>query len=292
VNERDFNELRGEVDELRRRLDEHGALLRRTHQGVTGLADSVGQVVSRQRRRDRGVNLNSFVAYLLFTLLIGTGFFALYRSRAGDLVDGRDAAVRERDEARARVTELLGEVAERDAAAQAAHDYYALLRDNRRGDAISRYPEVERSQLTPTERELFAAGVQRARSEMVDAGYLSGLDAYRQGEHERAISELSTALAYEDEGPRAAQMRYYLGLALAAQGDHAGAARALELSLAGRIDKSGVTDARFHLAAALEALGDHERARAEYDRFAGAHPGNPLAGSARRKSAQLARPSH
>jgi nucleoside-diphosphate-sugar epimerase len=79
VQER-LDELGGEVDALRVRLDDQAAMLRRTHAVVTGLAESLGKVVASQRRRERGINLNSFVAYMLFT----TRSFCY----VDDLVDG------------------------------------------------------------------------------------------------------------------------------------------------------------------------------------------------------------
>lgn len=281
--------LRDEVDSIRRRLDEQGALIRRTHTAVTSLAESLGKVVVSQRKRERWLNLNSFVAYTLFTVLLGGGFFMLYHERAGDLSAARETAVEERDSARTEVGRLREEISERDAAEKVAQEYYALLRDNRRAEAIARYPEMEEEKLTPTERALFAEGVKQARAEIVDAGYLAGLDAYRGGDFDTAASELRTALAYEDEGPRAAQMRYYLGLSFYKKADYENAARQLELSIAGRVDQSGVVDARFYLAASLEKSHRIEEARAEYDKFASAHPTHPWSMMARRRSAQLAR---
>jgi TolA-binding protein len=281
--------MRDEVDALRRRLDEQGALIRRTHTAVTSLAESLGKVVSGQHRRERWINLNSFVAYTLFTVLLGGGFFMLYHERADDLLDAREAAVHERDRARSESLSLREELDEREAAQKQAQEYFTLLRDERRAEAVARYPEIEGIRLTPTERALFAEGVKDARAQIVDAGYLSGLDAYRAGDMDRAATELRTALAYEDEGPRAAQMRYYLGLSFYKKAEYDSAARQLELSIAGRVDQSGVVDARFYLASALEKSGQLEQARSEFEKFASAHPLHPWAVTARRRSAQLAR---
>ena len=281
--------LREDVDGLRRRLDEQGALLRRTNTAVTSLADSLGKVVNGQRKRERWVNLNSFVAYTLFTVLLGGGFFMLYDQRAKDLLTARDKAVGERDTAKQEIAALRSAASERDTAEKAALEYYQLLRDNRRSEAIALYPDLEDRQLTPTERAVFAEGVKGARAEIVDAGYLTGLDAFRAGDLDKAVTELRTALAYEAEGPRAAQMRYYLGLSYYKKADYDAAARQLELSLAGRVDQSGVTDVRFYLATCLENIGQLEQARTEYDKFASANPNHEWTVTARRRSAQLAR---
>lgn len=282
-------DLAADVDALRVRLDDQGAMLRRTHQAVVGLAESVGKMVAHQRRRERGLNLNSFVAYTIFTLLLGGGFFMLYSARAGDLVAARDAALKGREEVRARVGLLETELTAREQAASAALAYYQLLREDRHAEAVARYPEIERQELTPTEAALFASGVEQARNQLVDAGYLAGLDAFRAGDLDKAGSELRTALAYEDNGPRAAQMRYYLGVTLFKQKDHEAAVRQLELAIAGRAEQHGALDVRYYLAAALEGMGEVEQARAEYERFAASQPKLPQAWTARRRAAQLSR---
>ena len=79
-------------------------------QDALKLAESVGKLVISQRRRERWLNVNSFGAYLLFTLVLGGAFLTLYRSRAKDLVHGRNAAVGERDTARSRAATLEAQV--------------------------------------------------------------------------------------------------------------------------------------------------------------------------------------
>jgi tetratricopeptide (TPR) repeat protein len=282
------DDLRADLDALRRRLDDHGVVQRKTQQALAELAESVGKLVVSQRRRERWLNVNSFGAYLLFTLVLGGAFLTLYRSRARDLVRGRDAAVTERDAARARAQTLEGQLAARDQGSERAHAYFKLLQEGKRVEAVSRYGELDPAALTPTEREVLAAGQKKAREELVDAGYLGGLDAAKVGDHAKAIAELKKALAYEEEGPRAAQMRYYLGVALVKTGEPDKARRELELALAGRVEQTGAVDARYWLASGLEAAGELALARTEYDRFASAQPQHPLSVSARRKAMTLA----
>ena len=289
MNNQDINQLREEVGDLGRRVEAQSALVHKTQRAVSGLAESVAQVVARHKRRDRSFTLNSFVAYLLFTVLLGAAFFALYRTRAGNLVHERDVALAATEESRRNAEALQEELAARDASATAAYEFLTLLSEDKRSEAVTAYANLARERLTPAEREVFAAGVKKARAEIVDAGYLAGLDAFRKSDYESAVGELRRGLAYQQEGPRAAQMRYYLGVSLYKQGAHEEASRQLELALAGRVDEVGVTDARFYLAAAFEQLGRFAEARAEYDKFASANPKSNLAYAARRKSAELAR---
>lgn len=289
MSDEELSQLRQDLADLGRRVEEQATLTRKTQGQLVSLADSVAQVVARQRRADRRVSLNSFVAYLLFTILLGGGFFALYQSRIDPYIDQRDQAVAQLDDAQQRVTQLEGEIEVRKDAHDAAYAFYQLVRANDRDKVVSTYGQVAQAPLTPTERALFADAVDRARSEIVDAGYLSGLDAFRRRNYDVAVTELRRGLAYQAEGARAAEMRYHLGVALYKKGDPEEAASVLSLALAGRVEAAGFTDTRFYLAAALEQLGRYAEARTEYDRFAGEFPQSPLAPAARQKSVQLAR---
>ncbi len=271
--------LFAELDALRRKIDDNGAILRRTQLALSELTDSVGKVVAHQRKRERSQVMSSFVAYLLFTVLLGGGFFALYSSRAGELVSQRNRAQDDLKVAIGRATDLEQEISARDAAAAQAHAYWQLLESGQRDKAIEGYGDLPAA-LTPTERELFAARVKQARGELVDA--------FKAAKYADAIPQLKRALGYEDNGPRAAQMHYYLGIAEVKTGAFDDGGHQLELAIAGRVDENGVSDARFWLAVALEKQGKLAEAKAEYDKFASAAPQHPLSVAARRKSAALA----
>lgn len=288
MSERDSNELRTEVDSLRRRLDEQHDTLRRTDRHVRSLSESIGQLVAGQRKRERSFGLNSFVAYLLFTVLLGGGFFALYRARSADLVADRNAATVERDRARTRLAEADQALAARNAAAEDAHALYLGLQAGDTADALTAFATLDLQALSPTERDVLTSATGEVRDGIADAGYLAGLDAYRAGDHPRAAAELDRALAYADDRERVPAMRYYLGRSLHQTGQPADAVRHLELALAGGIEDT-LADARYYLAEALAAAGDTEQARLEYDRFVARNPGSKLAWQARRTAAQLTR---
>jgi tetratricopeptide (TPR) repeat protein len=105
------------LDGLRRRLDDQASQTRKTQAQVTQLAESIAALVEAGRRRSRWLNINSFVAYLIFTILLGGAFFFVFQSRAHELVAKRDRAVAERDKA----------ITERDTAVKRADDTAAKL---------------------------------------------------------------------------------------------------------------------------------------------------------------------
>ncbi|WP_428268355.1 tetratricopeptide repeat protein [Haliangium sp.] len=278
-----------DLNTLRVRLDDQQALLRRTQQTLAGLAELLGKVVAHQRRRERGLNLNSFVAYILFTVLLGGGFFMLYSARAGDLVAARDAAVQARDQARARVAEVEAEQAARAQAAAAAQAFSELVREGRHAEVVAGYAEIEGAGLTATEAAVFADGVETARAALAEAGFAAGVEAFESRRYELAERELRQALSFQDDGPGAARGRYYLGVSLLELGRNQEAVTELERAIAGEIEAAGLKDARFLLAVALERQGEAKRAQAEYLRVATDYPQLPMGWTARRRANLLAR---
>jgi TolA-binding protein len=275
------------LKDLRREVAESHAVVVRTSNSVTTLAASLKEVITRQSRYDRGLNLNSFVAYVLFTALLGAGFFMLYRTRADQLVTERDQALRGQKSAIDEAQVARAELGQRDAAEKKALEYWTLIAGGKREEAIARYPEVLHARLTPVEAQVFEQSLSRARAEIVDAGHAEGLEAFQGAQWKRAAASFKKGLTYEEEGPRAAQMRYYYGVSLHKLGDFSEASRQLELSIAGGAERTVAGDARYYLAGAYEQLRQFDKARSEYEKFANGHSLNPWAGTARRKAFEM-----
>ena len=240
------------LDALRRRLDDQAAQTRKTQAQVTQLAESIAALVEAGRRRSRWLNINSFVAYLIFTILLGGAFFFVYRSRAHELVAKRDKALVERDRA----------IADRDAATKRADDAAKTLAAQQ------------------------AAAEKAAEAAAVEATIKTAQAAVRAGHSGEVIAPLEKALASEPTSPRAADMHYLLGLAYAGKNQLDKAIPQLQAAVDGDVSED---DARFQLASALDRAGQWAKARGEYDKFATAHPQSSSAAFAMRRSATLAR---
>jgi hypothetical protein len=107
----------------------------------------------------------------------------------------------------------------------------------------------------------------------------------KAGRHAEVIAPLEAALVSEPTGARAVLARYYLGVAYAKASQLDKAIAHLQAAVDGDTDQE---DARFQLASALDRSGAFAQARAEYDRYATAHPQSPWAVFAMRRSATLA----
>ncbi len=273
------------LDGLRRRLDDQGTQARKTAAQVQQLADSIGALVAAQRRRARWLNINSFAAYLIFTLLCGGAFYLLYETRAHELVGARDRAATERDQAVRRADDLAATAKARDSADAKALDAWQLLEAGKRDAATKRLAELANAPLSKLDRDMLAARAKQAELVQVDAALKTASAAYRAGRFAEAATTLEGALALQGAAPRLGDVHYQLALAQLKLGllDKA----ALHLQAAVDADV-GDEDARFQLAGALDRLGQWGKARVEYDRFATAHPQSTWAVPALRRSAMLA----
>ncbi|MDX2087727.1 MAG: hypothetical protein SFX73_07750, partial [Kofleriaceae bacterium] len=274
------------LEALRRKLDEQGTQGRKTQQQVTQLAESIGALVAEQRRRSRWLNLNSFVAYVLFTVVVGAGFFLLYRSRANELLAASAHASHERDLAVRRAEEATAMLTARDQADTRAWEVYQLLEAGKRADAAAKLATLTDVPLSRTERAVLAARAHETQVMEVDTALKAAAASLKAGRYAEVIAPLEAAIVSEPAGARAALMRYYLGVAYAKGNELAKAIPHLQQAVWSEVDQE---DARFQLASALDRSGQYARARTEYDRFAGTYPRSPHAAFAMRRSATLAR---
>ena len=274
------------LEALRRRLDDQAAQGRKTQVQVGQLADSIAALVAEQRRRSKWLNLNSFVAYLIFTVVVGAGFYALYRSRASELVDARNAARHERDLATQRADDASTKLAARERADATAWEAYQLLEAGKRSEAQAKLGTVGPQALSRTERAVLAARAHETQIMEVDAALKAAAAAFKAGRYGDVIAPLEAALVGEPAGARSGAMHYFLGVAYAKTNDLAKAVSHLQIAVASDTEHD---DVRFQLASALDRSGQYAKARAEYDQFATAHPQSGLAVFAMRRSATLAR---
>jgi tetratricopeptide (TPR) repeat protein len=274
------------LDGLRRRMDDQAQQNRTTNTKVSQLAESIGALVDIQRRRTRRLNLNSFVAYVIFTLLCGAGAYALYWSRAHELVASSERAEADAAAATKRADEATRTLAARDAADTLAADAWDLLGKGDRAGAAPKLAALANAPLGKVERAALDARAADARTQGGALALKAAEAAFKAGHFGDVAGPLEAALADEPSGPRAAAMHYYVGVVASKAGDLDKAILQLQAAISGDVAED---DVRFQLASALDRKGEYAKARGEYDRFVQAHPQAQLAAYALRRSATLAR---
>lgn len=274
------------LDALRRKLDDQGTQTRKTSAQVQQLADSIAALVGEQRKRSRWLNVNSFVAYLMFTLLCAGAFYFVYSSRVREVVSSRDRAATDRDAAVRRADEANAKLAARDAADAKAWETWQLLEAGKKDDAAKKLGELKTAPLSKFEHEVLAARAKQAEMMQVDAAVKSANTAFKAGKYGEVVTTLESALSLSGAAPRVPEIHYLIGLAHMRANEVDKAVTHFEAAVTGDVADE---DARFQLASALDRVGQWGKARAEYDRFATAHPQSSSAVIAMRRSATLAR---
>jgi TolA-binding protein len=275
-----------ELAQLRRKLDDLSSQQRKSHTAVQQLADSVAALVTAHRRRVRWLNLNSFAAYVIFTVLLGTAFYMVYLRRAGalgvelhELIEQRVAAVGRADAATAELSVSKDR-------SQKALEVFQLYGEGKAAEAEAKHAAL-RGSLTPLEDAALDSVRERAAKAAFDRAYGEGLAGYRAGNFAAAVTPFEAAVAAGPAvGPRLGAAHYYLGLCLARTNELPRAKAAFEAALAAQVE---IEDARYQLAMVLDRAGEVGKARTEYEKFATGHPKMILAVYAMRRSAVLAR---
>lgn len=276
----------GQLAQLRRKLDDLSSQQRKSHTAVQQLAESVAALVAAQRKRLRWLNLNSFVAYLIFTVLLGTAFYMVYLRRAGAISGELAQLTAQRDAAVKRADLATAELAVSKDRSQKALEVFQLYGDGQAVEAEGKLAAL-RGSLTPLEEAALDGVRERAAKASFDRAYGEGLAAYRAGNFAAAVAPLEQAVAAGPAvGSRLGAAYYYLGLCLAKTNELPRAKAALEAALGAQVE---LEDARYQLAMVLDRAGEIGKARTEYEKFATGHPKMILAVYAMRRSAVLAR---
>jgi tetratricopeptide (TPR) repeat protein len=243
VKDRDLRALEERLESLAERLssiEEGGA-----RAGAGDVVAAVRDLAQGMRRQDRVLSLNSFVAYLLFTVLLCAMFFFLFRGRADDVAAERDRAAAARDAAQARADASARQLAARDAADRASAEVLELLRRRRYQEAIAAHRTLEG--LSPAQRQFLADAVDGARAELTAEAAVRARQAFDRRDYENAREAAAGGLALTSEGATAAELRYLLGASLDKLGRAAEAQTAFAAFVAAAPDHPMATRVRQRL---------------------------------------------
>ncbi|HEY3359591.1 MAG TPA: outer membrane protein assembly factor BamD [Polyangia bacterium] len=271
----------------KREVAELRALAIKTNNLVTALNADLKGIGRRLEQRERTLTLNSAVAYVLFVVLLGGGFYVAHRLRVDRADFEKEAALREAAASREALgqTQRAGE--ERRRGEDRAYELYQLLRGGRARDAVSKYPEVSRERLSRVEAEVLREGVARGRQELAYGAFEAGRQAYGASSWKRAAQEFRRAVEIEPSPPHAAQLYYLYGITLFKLADYPAAATELERAVEKGAERNVQNDAGFYLAAALDQAKKRDRAKAEYRKFLTKYPQSHFASTAKRRLSEL-----
>lgn len=276
-----------ELEEIKREIVESRSLSIKTNNLVNALAADVKSIAKRQQGYERRVFVNSATAYavtiatiLVFVKLAWDIRLETVRGESREFRDSVAQLERElknlqgREEARARVS-------------RRAAEFHQLITLNKRRELIDGFPEIAKLDLTPTERSVFEASVERARNELSLIAYQNGLDHARMGRFHEAQQAFRESLKYKTDAAHSSQTNFQLARALVKLGMHRDAIPILMQLSEASPDKEVMDEATLSLAEAqldIQAWNDAKNTlRAFIRRF----PSSPHINDAKGKLAQV-----
>lgn len=209
-----------ELEEIKREIVESRSLSIKTNNLINALAADLKSIAKRQQGYERRVFVNSATAYAV-TIAVVLVFVKLawdirLETVRGESRESRDSVaqfekelktLQAREETRARVN-------------RRAAEFHQLITLNKRRELIDGFPEIAKLELSPTERSVFEAAVERARNELSLIAYQNGLDHARMGRFHEAQQAFRESLKYKTDAAHTPQANLQLGRALVKLGMH------------------------------------------------------------------------
>lgn len=282
-----LDDFGGELEEIKREIVESRSLSIKTNNLVNALAADVNSIAKRQQNYEGKLRWNSAVAYVVTV--------AVLMIVAKVVVDARVETVRATTgDQRQHVAEMEKEierlqmrVEEREKGERVAVDYYQLVTDGSHAEVLKRYPEIRTANLSPTEKRLFDAAQERARSELSLNLYLEGLDYIRTGRWQEAERSLRQALKYKVDAAHGPNARFELARSLKALGQQREAIPLLIKLSEASADKEIMDEASLLLAECQLEIKAYNDAKATLRAFLRRFPGSPFINDARSRLADL-----
>jgi TolA-binding protein len=209
-----------ELEEIKREIVESRSLSIKTNNLINALAADLKSIAKRQQSYERRVFVNSATAYAV-TIAVVLVFVKLAWDIRLEAVRGESRESRERvDQLEKELKNLQGRDESQARVSRRAAEFYQLITLNKRKELIEGFPEVAKLDLTPTERSVFEAGVERARNELSLIAYQNGLDHARMGRFHEAQQAFRESLKYKTDAAHSPQANLQLGRALVKLGMH------------------------------------------------------------------------
>ena len=276
-----------ELEEIKREIVESRSLSIKTNNLINALSADLKSIAKRQQGYERRVFVNSATAYAVTIAVI-----LLFVKLAWDV---RLESVRDESrESRERVAQLEKELKSLQGREEArarlsrrAAEFHQLITLNKRRELIDGFSEIAKLDLTPTERSVFEAAVERARNELSLIAYQNGRDHARMGRYHEAQQALRESLKYKADAAHSPQANLELARALVKLGLHREAIPILMQLSEVSSDKDVMDEATLSLALAQLDIQAWNDAKGTLRAFLRRFPSSPHILEAKAKLAQV-----
>ena len=276
-----------DLEEIKREIVESRSLTIKTNNLVNALAADVKSIAKRQQGYEKRIFFNSATAYVVTIVVLFIALKLMWDARL-DSVRAETKGTRERIEQlekEVKAAQSREEATQR--TSRAASEFYDLIVNNKRRELVERFDEISKLPLTHTERAVFEAATEKARSELSLIAYQTGLDHVRTGRWHEATQALKESLTYKPDASHSAQARLQLAVALRALGRQREAIPMLLQISEASADKEVMDEATLLLGQCQIDIQAWNDAKATLRSFIRRFPSSPHINDARMKLADV-----
>ena len=251
-----------DLRELKKEIIEARGLIIKSNNLTNSLSAEVRSLGKRQSNSERLLTMNSWVAYVIFTVLIFTALQLIYNQRKGALEEALEAA----EKRVASVEQKLAEVKKKESPKGKKQNadlmaLYELINDHNRQGAIDAYEALDVTVLTPLEGKLLKDTVDRFSADLSMQHYARALELVDKSKYAEAVDEFRTSLRYKDDAGHATAARIHMANALRLQGKPREGIAVLQRLLEENLDRALADDAYWYLALSHEEAHQKDEAR-------------------------------
>ncbi len=207
-----------ETRDIKKEIVESRGLAIRTNNLVNSLGADIKAIAKRQAGYERRFTLNSAVAYLIFTVLIFVGLNLTYLAQKAKLKS-------EKEGVQANLVKVKGELEEtkrvkrdRERSEKEIADFYTMVHEHRKEEAIEAYPKAIKHPLTEIEKAFFKDQVDAMRAQLSLEKFQEGLGKAQSKKWKEAEDLYRQAIDLKEDATHIQRVRLELAIALRMQG--------------------------------------------------------------------------
>jgi len=203
-----------EIREIKKEIIEARGLVIKTNNLTNSLAADIKAIAKRQAGYEQRFNWNSAIAYVLFASLAFLGLKLASDAQIREIAAEQTELERNVDELESQLAEENRRAEQRARAQTAAGEFYDLVRQKRRADAVEAYDELREMPLSPAEEAFFRDIVDQFRLDLSVKSYRQGLDLVRTGRYAEAAEAFEEAIRLREGAAHIPRVRFELAKTL------------------------------------------------------------------------------
>lgn len=209
-----MREAEEEIREIKKEIIESRGLIIKTNNLVNALGADIKSIAKRQAGYERRFTVNSWVSYVVIAALSFGGLKLAADAQIREIESETTSLRGEVQRLRTQLEEETQEAQQRMQAESRAAEYYDLVRQQRRQDAVDRYAQIGGEQLSQAEREFFRDIYDQFRLDLSIEAYQSGLALMRTGRYAEAAEKFQRSMTLREDASHMPAVKYNLALAL------------------------------------------------------------------------------